>query len=220
MVIPRRGGSSGYGCWLGLNWGGSWGRCWSWGGDLGVPSVKIGVQASTADISRLDWRQPGEDIEEGLSNESLRSSEDVGEEGDEWINQVAWDWRVPNGSGEGDQSVNSTVHVRGETDLSLADQPHGLNELTGSVQEDKSGDVCTNGADVEAVLNETTDDGGCGTGDIGSGDSAGVGHTVKGIQQVVPHGLLDGSLVDLTNGANCLFKAFVVGEEEGFIAGI
>jgi len=193
---------------------------WPWGGSDRVPSVKIGVQAAGADVSHSDGGQPGEDIEEGLSNEGLRSTEDVGEEGNEWIDQVVGDLGVPNGSSEGDQGIDGTVHIHGHSDLSLADESHGFNELAGSIQEDKSGNVGTNGTDVEAVLNETTDDGGSCTGNVGSSDSASIGHTVEGIQQVVPHGFLDGALVQLTDGADCLLQSLIGGQEEVFIPGV
>lgn len=221
QVPPSSRGCRGSSSWCWLDWSSGWcGLSWPWGGADGVPSVDIGVQASGADVSRGDGGQPGEDIEEGLSDEGLRSTEDVGEESDKWIDQVVGDLGVPNGAGEGDQGIDGTVHVHGHTDLSLADESHGLNELGGSVQEDKSGNVGTDGADVEAVLDEATDDCGSGTGNVGSGDGAGIGHTVEGIEQVVPDGFLDWSLVQLTDGADCLLQTLVGGEEEGFIPSI
>jgi len=125
------------------------------------------------------------------------------------MDNIAGNLGVTNGSSKVDEGIDGRVHVLRNSDLTLTDQSHCFDELTRTIKEDKSGNVSSDGTNVEAVLNETTDHGSGGTTDICSSDGTRVSHTVKPVQQVASDGFLNGSIVKLTNGADSFFKTLI-----------
>ena len=97
----------------------------------------------------------GKETVEECDHEVSNSLEEIREEGEGW-SEVVPNARDSVLVGKGDQGVDRTVHIIGNSDLVASDKTKDFHELCWAVQEDKSGHVGNHSSQLEGISDETT----------------------------------------------------------------